>query len=336
MPENSQLSDVDAIRQMLPTQLFKYKILDKYYDTGNIDNYNKLRLVFKEEYTVLEKNNESLCFLNDTVIKFINDSSINNKRVQRGKLLYPLSPEIIDNRNNFLLMKKIEGRVLSDVYEYGEIYKLLEWANETLWINKKTDAKYITNCYNFYITKTIDRLRKIPFLQFESNEINGVQTKSIFDLINTMCIDDIVTDTFYNFHGDFILDNILKTESSYCLLDWRHEFDTEISHGDMYYDLAKLRHNIIFNHKNISNKLFTIKHTSDNTIIVDLKCNYFLIQQLYDYDAFIKRHNLDMFKIKLLTSIIWLNMAPLYEGELREFLFYFGKYNLALSLQQRP
>ena len=42
-----------------------------------------------------------------------------------------------------------------------------------------------------------------------------------------------------------------------------------------------------------------------------------------------------MNKINILTAIIWLNMAPLYEGTLREFLFYFGKLNLYLAIQER-
>jgi hypothetical protein len=47
-----------------------------------------------------------------------------------------------------------------------------------------------------------------------------------------------------------------------------------VSHGDMYYDLAKLRHNIIFN-----NGLFEV-----NEIKVDLK-------QLEDFDKFILEKN---------------------------------------------
>lgn len=335
-PLNSQLSDIDSIREMLFSNEFIYKILNRYYDTGNIDSYSKLKTVFSSEYIVLEKNNESLCFLDDKVIKFISDPSINNKRFERGKILNPLVPRMFDSRNNFIIMDKIKGTVLSDVYNYGEIIRLLEWAYQYLWINKNVDNIYIENCYNFYINKTIKRLNTLPFLDFEINQINGITTKNIYDLIKHVNVSDIVTDTFYNFHGDFILDNILKTDTSYCLLDWRHEFDTQITHGDMYYDLAKLRHNIIFNHKNIANKLFTIKYDKQPSVTVDLKCNYFLIQQLEDYDLFIKKKNLDAYKVKLLTALIWLNMSPLYDGELREFLFYFGKYNLALALQQRP
>ena len=111
-------------------------------------------------------------------------------------------------------------------------------------------------------------------------------------------------------NGDFILDNIIKTGTTYKLLDWRQDFGGELFNGDKYYDIAKLRHNIIFNVENVSNNLFDIKIKNDN-VIVDIKCNYTLINQLNDFDDFVKKNNLDLKKIKVLTALIWLNMSPL-------------------------
>jgi thiamine kinase-like enzyme len=155
--------------------------------------------------------------------------------------------------------------------------------------------------------------------------------KNIQVLINNIPIELLCTDTFVQFHGDFILDNILLDSSNnFKLIDWRHEFDDQLTHGDLYYDLAKLRHNIILNHKNINNGLFEIKYDDENNeVIVDLKCNYFHVKELEDYDRFIEENGYNIKKIKILTALIWLNMAPLYDGRFREFLFYFGKYNLA-------
>ena len=45
------------------------------------------------------------------------------------------------------------------------------------------------------------------------------------------------------------------------------------------------------------------------------------------------RRNADLNKVKLLTSIIWLNMAPLHEYPFNNFLFTFGKYNLYKNLK---
>jgi hypothetical protein len=331
-PMNSSLSDIHAIKQMILDGIdFEYNVLPHWYDTGNTESYNKLREIFKPTYEVLEKNNESLCFINTNVIKFINDENINAKRILRGEQLYPLTPKIHNVSSNFIQMELVDGTILSEVYYNGIIYKLLQWAREHLWINCEKNPKYIECCKRFYISKTISRINDLSFLNNEHTYINGLQFPDIKVLIADIPLDLICTDTFMQFHGDFILDNIIVTSQTFKLLDWRHEFDDQLTHGDIYYDLAKLQHNLILNHKNINNGLFEIKYDSDH-VVVDLKCNYFHIQQLNDYDRFILENGYNLKKIKILTALIWLNMSPLYTGKFSEFLFYFGKYNLTLAL----
>lgn len=333
---NQGLSDVHAIRLMMQNGVsFDYKITEKWYDTGNPVSYENLKQAFKPKYEVLEKNNESLCFL-DTgfVIKFINDRVVNEKRVKRGNLLYPHTPKIHQSADHFIKMELVDGTVLSEVYSDGIIRSLLEWAEDKLWINKDTNLKYIDCCYRFYITKTLGRINDLPFLNNECDVINGLECPNIKTLIDRIPVEWITTDTFVNFHGDFILENIILSHSgSFKLIDWRHEFDDQITHGDVYYDLAKLRHNLILNHKNVNNGMFEVGFDKDH-VKVDLKCNFFHVQQLEDFDRFVEERQYDANKIKMLTALIWLNMAPLYDGKFREFLFYFGKYNLYKILLQ--
>ncbi len=331
---NTSLNDVDSFKKMIQLDncVFYYKVLNDWYDTGNVKSYETLKNILKPKYSVISKNNESLCFFDSTVVKFVNDVNINKKRTDRGNYLYPLTPKLINYSDNFILMEKIDGVVLSEYYNHGEIYKLLTWAKTNLWINKNTMNEYKNNCYNFYINKTNSRINDLSFLNQEVSTINGIFTDKIGKLLSKIPSDILLTDTFYHFHGDFILDNIIKTKDSYVLIDWRHEFDSQITHGDLYYDLSKLRHNIIFNHKNILNKLYEITYCDEN-VTLDLKCNYFLMQQLGDFDKFVIDNGFDLKKIKIITSLIWINMSSLYDGSLSEFLFYFGKYNLFLSLQ---
>ena len=94
---------------------------------------------------------------------------------------------------------------------------------------------------------------------------------------------------------------------------------------------TKLRHNIIFNHANITQGLFSVEEDT-RSVNVDLKCNYILIKQLDELNEFLKDQQIDFRQVELLTGIIWLNMAPLYEGALSRFLFYFGKLNVYLAV----
>ena len=181
--------------------------------------------------------------------------------------------------------------------------------------------------------KTYERINKILQTNINDNlSVNNLNIGPIYNLLKKINFENILTDTYCNYHGDFILDNIIKTNNTYKLLDWRQDFGGELYNGDKYYDLAKLRHNIIFNHNNITNKLYNLE-IKNNNINIELKCNYTLINQLKDFDNFIYENNLDLLKIKILTSLIWLNMSPLYDYPLNEFLFYFGKYNLYLEIK---
>ena len=270
--------------------------------------------------------------MEDKVIKFIHDAEVNKKRYLRGNDLYPISPKIVGYKRNFILMNFVRGTILSEYYCHGEIYKLLNWSRDNLWTNKTQNEEFKTNCINFYQKKTMTRINALPFLNKEISYVNGLETGSIHKLLDKLDFEYLSTDTFYKFHGDFILDNIMKTEeNSFSLLDWRHEFDNQLLLGDMYYDLAKLRHNIYFNHKNITNGLFSVEDTK-NGMFVDMKCNYFLIKQIEEFDRYVSENSLDLQKIKILTSLIWLNMSSLYEYPLNTFLFYFGKYNLYLNI----
>jgi NDP-sugar pyrophosphorylase family protein len=330
---NKNLSDVDVIRLLIfNNHKFYYEILNEWYDIGNIKSLNIALNKFKCDYNILHKNNETICFIEDKVIKFINNKYDNLNKIKRGKKLYPIVPKILNEGEYSFAMEKINGITLSQIKIYGEIYKLLNWSYEHLWINKQINDEFINICNKFYKIKTYERLN-----DFKTNNIfndyeiiNGIFTGKIDNILSKIDWDSLNTNEFYQYHGDFILDNIILSNNNYKLIDWRQDFGGNINHGDMYYDLAKLRHNIIFNHNNVNNNLFEVIVINNNEITIDIKCNYLLIKQLEDFDKFVLEKNLNLNKIKILTSLIWLNMSPLHEYNISQFLFYFSKFNLAI------
>ena len=110
-------------------------------------------------------------------------------------------------------------------------------------------------------------------------------------------------------------------------MDWRQDFGGLLKSGDIYYDLAKLNHSLVINHEIINKGLFTIK-IQDDVIQCDiLRKNYLVVCQEILY-KFIIENNFNLEKVKLITSLIWLNMSPLHHYPFNIFLFYFGKWNL--------
>ena len=98
--------------------------------------------------------------------------------------------------------------------------------------------------------------------------------------------------------------------------------------GDIYYDLAKLNHNLVVNHEIVSNG-----HFSSDVNNCYILCNSTLVQCTTILHNFITKNGYDLKKVKTLTGLIWINMAPLHEYPFNKFLFNYGKYILTKELQ---
>jgi hypothetical protein len=87
--------------------------------------------------------------------------------------------------------------------------------------------------------------------------------------------------------------------------------------------LAKLNHNLTINHDIINKNLFG--HSKNNCyILINSKLNE--CEKILH--KFIIDKGLDLKKVKILTALIWINMAPLHEYPFNNFLFNYGKYKL--------
>lgn len=330
---NNQLSDVNIIESLLQQDIdFESKVFTGWLDIGNIDSLRETKSILKEEFAVLNKKDEAIYFFDDFVIKFFSDTSIVNNRVLRADKLKGVVPEIIDVSSNFYKYKFVEGDLFSSVVNVNSFNTFLKWCRDTLWesLINIDEVDFYSKCYDFYYTKTLKRINKLTstydYLD-KKTVINGVTIPSVFDMMNEINFEKLCTSKATLFHGDLILDNVLKTKDSFCLIDWRQDFAGEINYGDVYYDLAKLNHNLVFNHDIINKNLFSINITKDS-IECDLlrSHNLFACQKvLFD---FIRKEGYDENKIRLLTPLIWLNMSPLHEYPLNIFLFCFGKLNL--------
>jgi len=323
-------SDIHVINNMLPEVNFHYKeiIYGNWFDIGNTSELVRTRKKFSSSIDVLDKKDESIFFFDEFVIKFFYDKTINKNRVSRAYTLKGLVPEIIGATDNFYKYIKAEGKLFSKSVNRSKFINLLNWSGQNLWVSK-VDPNIETKCYDFYITKTKKRINQ--FLngnQDKEEYINGELIPPINDLIDSIDTNWLCKGIPSQFHGDFILDNIIEIETGFTLIDWRQDFANDLEVGDMYYDLAKLNHNLAINHDIVNKNLFD--YSKDNCyILINSKLNE-CKGVLY---SFIEEKGYDLTKVKILTSIIWINMAPLHEYPFNTFLFNFGKYNLYKNLK---
>jgi len=323
-------SDVHAINNMLSEVKFTNRKTNgsNWFDIGNTSELSKTRKAFHSSIEVLDKVDESIFFFDDFVIKFFSNSTINNNRVTRANKLKGLVPDMIGSTENFYKYKKAEGNLFSKSVNRSKFITFLNWSSDNLWV-KKEDVDFQTKCYDFYISKTKKRIHQ--YLNSDNDKpeyINGELIPSIYDLIDQINIDWLCDGIPSQFHGDFILDNVIETQDGFKLIDWRQDFANDLEVGDLYYDLAKLNHNLTINHDIVNKNLFG-SSKEDCYILINSKLN----ECRGVLHSFIENNNFDLRKVKVLTSIVWINMAPLHEYPFSTFLFNFGKYNLYKNLK---
>ena len=115
------------------------------------------------------------------------------------------------------------------------------------------------------------------------------------------------------------------------LIDWREDFDGNENVGDIYYDFAKLDHALLVNGEIIRNKKYNVKISKTNVnYIISTKKNLINFQN-YFY-KYLTKNGYDLYKVKLLSSLIYLNIATLHDYPYNELLFYHGKLSLTKIL----
>lgn len=333
---NNSLSDCDVIRKMLNNK-FNCFVFNNWLDIGNIGALKEARNLISDKFEILDKLDESIFMIDNSVIKFFYNSSIVENRVNRSKQLKDLVPEVIDSKPNFYKYNYIEGSLFAHSVNEIKFKSFLEWSKNKLWQQILPDENFFDLCYDFYFNKTESRIKKFfnenNILDRKQN-INGYDVPELNTLLNKIDWKWLCGGVPVRFHGDFILDNIIETKEGFCLLDWRQDFAGKIEYGDIYYDLSKLNHNLVINHDIINDNLFRINMHNDNNVECDILRPHRLVLCQETFNNFLIENNFDIKKVKILTALIWLNMAPLHHYPFNIFLFYFGKYHLYKAIME--
>jgi NDP-sugar pyrophosphorylase family protein len=338
---SSDLGDVEILQSLIKTKNISYFNASPWYDIGNVDRLNEARSKLQNpELHVLEKLDENIFHKDKSIIKFFANKQIAINRVARTKYISHVVPRVTSHTDNFYRYDYVEGNLYSKIAKADNVRHLLDWSSDHLWRPIKTDNinTFKNICYNFYYTKTLDRLNstiKNFGLKDEENIINSSSVPSAINLINKINIKDLCDTLPTNFHGDFILDNIIQTsENQFCLIDWRQDFGGELELGDMYYDLAKFSHNLVVNHEIVDKGNYEFTKNSDGSINVNIYRLHSLVDCEYEYFQWIKNKGLNLNKILILRALIWINMSPLHDRSFGVFLYYFGRYNLYNTLKK--
>lgn len=303
-----------------------------WFDTGNIPSLNNTRKNFtkKNIFNILEKEEEKIWFTEDKVIKFSKNKEFIKNRVERSDYLKSFVPQIIDIKDNMYSYKFIEGDVLSSKINL-ELFEKLLFKLKDFWVEKsltKSQKNHFQQlCYEFYKDKTFSRVEKFFSTYPYSNKdvtLNGKLTKSAYSNLDRIDWSYLSNGVAVNFHGDLHFENIILTKNNeFVFLDWRQSFSGELKYGDIYYDLAKLLHGILLPHSIIRKGQYTITE-SEQSVETEIQIPEENRKIANFFEKWCSENKLDFKKIKLICSLIYLNIASLHHHPYSKFLFYYG------------
>jgi hypothetical protein len=336
----SSLSDVDVLKRLLLQDKVQEYELKTWFDIGNVEKIKEAQNYFaKKDFHVLDKVTESIYQVEGHVIKFFYDEVICQNRVRRTEYLNGVVPEIVASKPNFYKYGYVRGELFSNIANRSNFNVFLKWVEGNMWkpVQNIGNDRFREISRDFYYNKTLKRIAEMQAsrgIEDKVDIINGQTIPTISDLIAQVDFDWLSGSQPTTFHGDFILDNIIyQGNGKFKLIDWRQDFGGEIEAGDEYYDLAKLSHNLIVNHEMIDDNYFQVEIDEKGEVHV----NIFRLQSLVDCEnvffKYLEEKGIDVNKVKLLRSIIWLNMSPLHHHPFDLFLYYFGKYSLFSQLK---
>lgn len=306
-----------------------------WFDTGSEEGLQRARETF-DGIQNLDKLDEELYVLDDHVIKYFHNPSSISGRVERAKRLGSTIPEIVQHSTNYYKYKFAAGRDLFKLKEPDKVmHNLLNYAETNLWTDIKLEAFQLAEfkeiCKNFYYDKTVSRLMKLHDklgIKDEGQIINDTFVPALGRMFLNINWDYLSDGLPGNFHGDWNFSNIVYDMSEgFKFLDWRQDFGGLIDYGDRYYDFAKMYHSFLLPHPSIKDNKFYIRKIND-TIKTFIEVPVSLERCNDIFMDFLASKGYDAHKVKLLTAIVLLNMSPLHEAPLDEYLYYYGKYYL--------
>lgn len=314
-----------------------------WHDTGSPDGLREARAAFAEASapTVLPKPDEAIWFVGERVIKFSNSTSFISQRVERAAKLTSFVPRILGATPHMYAYQKAEGEVLSRCVTPALFRRLLEHSRhfwEPAPLEGEAAAAFRRRCRAFYRDKTFERVQKFYAVfqqQDGATRINDQALPPLRTLLEKVDWDELAAGLPGRFHGDFHFENILWSEQrqQFTFLDWRQNFGGDLHTGDIYYDFAKLLHGLIISHGLIAQNLYDVSWEQDS-IHYDVLRKASLVRCEELFMDWLKAHAWSVRKTRILTALIFLNIAALHHYPYSLLLYALGKDMLHTQLNE--
>ena len=322
-------------------QLFHFKKKDIHWrDSGTLALYQSLCYEYDGDKLYLHNiKNDFKYKKGRKFIKKIDTINKIEKLFARSEYLKPYIPKLLEKGRYFFSYEFFEGKTL---YEWNtkDIYlKFLDWYFTTFAqpncsqadldsLKPYTDLFYKDKTFArvdlFRSTTNFAELDAIPFIN--DRKVGPIQ--SYLDQIDWAWLSQAVPTR--QFHGDLQFDNVIYNGSEFKLIDWREEFGGNVELGDLYYDLAKLYGGMQLNYSSMkTSSNYSARVEESNVVVAHLIDPMLMEIADNEFTNKVVQSGFNMKKVKLLTALIFLNMAPLHINQFNIFLFFKAKLFLS-------
>jgi len=328
---SNNLSDAHVIEKMS----MNFYETNNWVDIGNFIALEQARKHFHSKICVLEKSDQETYLVNGKILKFFKNDQKVNQLYERSRVLSGCVPKC-GKRGNYIFYDWISGETLSKVLNPKILNDFLTWCEENLWIPTLNKDKDFFK--DFYIEKAKSRV--LQYIEKNGDVLTGSthcrinfrEVENIVELLDNIPVEYKNSVLNYRAHGDLVFENVIKTESGFKLIDWREGFEP-CKGSDMLYDIAKMKHNLYFDHATIKNNGFFVKKMPHGAYLFDPGTPPENIELAKQLDAWCAGRQINIRVVDLIVALIQLSSSALHVGEESHLLFYMGWYNLNKALK---
>lgn len=343
---SGETGESDYLRRAIPRGVSAIR-LEQWHDVGSPAALRAARetLSGNSAITSSQKLLDATFSVGTRIIKVHGSPGLAKQKQDRAAALGSTMPGPVTAGDYCLTYRKVAGVSLAARPDRpDQLRRLLPWLRRHLWTGEwcrdHADPDFRLACELFYQKGTADRIAQLPapLRHAKVAAIDGVPvTVSLAEIFRGLPWSSMADGIAVRWHGDLHSENILVTRNNgFVLLDWRDGFGCmDPAQGDLYYDLAKLRHGFVLPDAIFENGNFTVTKAETGAGIsvassyrqseADLRCLEILEDQVGAW-------GLDWGKVRLICGLVFLRMSPLYlEREIIDLLWAVGMREIAAA-----
>lgn len=283
--------------------------------------------------------------LNNTSIIFSPEADLISKQLKRAELLQDYIPEIKAQSKHMFSYEDNKSIKIAKQINL-KIFKQLLNHCKNFWQTKKLDEKKLDEfnraCHKHYKTQTEHQLNKYYKLHQTSDQeemINGLATAKTEVLLSKLDWARVAKGEASRIHGNLVLENVVLQNKQLKFINWAPEYPGLMEAGDIYYDLAKLNYSLLFSPAMLERKDYYVKTSEKNMasrveriIDFDFTRQQSLVSCQSLYLEWLEKNGFSSDKVKVICSLICLNLAAEKIGLEAKLHYYIAKSMLSESL----